>query len=850
MPFKIQFLVFVLLFKTISGIAQDSTADKIKADIEAAKEDTLKVNLLIRMGRYLLNSTPEQATPYGMQALDLAQKVKFPMGRANAYKTLGMINYYLGNTIATLDYFSQALHVYDSIGYEIGKAKMLNNIGNTYLMNGTNEKALEYFFKSLEVAEKISDKEDIATTFVNIGNIYSYKRATSDKALEFFLKALAISEEIGDKNVIGSSSVNIGEHYLNSDNDDSAVYFFNKSLDAYANTINIPYPLRDMGMYFEKKGDFKKAIQYYQQSYQTAKQFDSKLDMTQTLKVMGDTYFKQKDYVSALITYKHADSIAAEIPAFKELNDSYAGIASTYFKMGKLDSAFHYQKLFSDLSDTINNQMLTEKSNALQKSFEVQSRQNSINLLTKDKELQELDLKRQKLQKTVISGGLALILLIALIILRNYLQTAKTNKLLDKQKVQIENLLENILPAEVAKELQRDGKATPRYYESVTVLFTDFKDFTRHADTLSPQEIVSELNACFIAFDDIIEKYNLEKIKTIGDSYMCAGGIPTENDSHTLNMIHASLEIQAYMESRNSERINNGLQAWNIRIGVHVGPVVAGVVGRKKYAYDIWGGTVNIASRMESNGEPGMVNISAQTYELIKNEYTCVHRGKIFAKNIGEIDMYFVNEKIVYLPENLHVNKGNPDFAGAEDFILSKLKNELPAALLYHNLDHTLDVLNVAMEIGEAQHVSAEEMKIVRIAALYHDAGFIHVYKNHEEKSCDMAREYLPSFDFSPGQISLICDIVMTTKVPQSPISLLEQIMVDADLDYLGRDDVYDTAQKLFEEMQLHNLMPDEKQWIPFQIEFLQQHDYFTAFSKKRRGPKKNLYLKHLMAQV
>ena len=166
------------------------------------------------------------------------------------------------------------------------------------------------------------------------------------------------------------------------------------------------------------------------------------------------------------------------------------------------------------------------------------------------------------------------------------------------------------------------------------------------ADALSPQEVVTELNECFIAFDEIIVKYNLEKIKTIGDSYMCAGGIPTEDDSHIPNIIKASLEIQQYIILWNEKRRANSMPPWEIRIGINTGPLVAGVVGKKKYAYDIWGGTVNIASRMESNGEPGKVNISAATYELIKEKFACTYRRKIYAKNIGEIDMYFVDNEL------------------------------------------------------------------------------------------------------------------------------------------------------------------------------------------------------------
>jgi adenylate cyclase len=647
MDVKRQFLNVILIFLSISGVAQDSTADKIKADLSVSREDTNKVILQLRLSEYYLNSDPEDARRYSLQALALAQRLKFHSGCAHALKNIGSSYFLQGNTLPTLDYYGQALHMYDSIGDLVGKAKLLNNLGSIYYVNGTDDKALEYFFNSLEVAEKIGAKSDIATAYANIASVYANKRATNDKELEFLLKALDISEEIDNKNVIGAVSVNIGEIYFGLQKDDSALFYYYKSLDAYANTINIPYPLRDIGIFYARKGDFKKAIAFHEKSYKMALQFDSKLDMTQTLKSLGDTYFKKGDYLSALSSYKQADSIAGIIPALKELDDGYAGMAATYFGMGDYNKAFIFQKKFSDLADTLNNQMLADKLTSLQRNFEIQTKQSHINLLTKDKKLQELDLNSQKLQKTIISGGLALILIIALIIFRNYLQSAKTNKLLDLQKVQIETLLQNILPAEVAKELQKNGRATPRYFEHASVLFTDFKDFTKHADSLSPQEIVSELNSCFMAFDDIIEKYNLEKIKTIGDSYMCAGGITSANTAHTLNMIQASHDIQLFMNLRNEERTFQGQEPWNLRIGIHVGPVVAGVVGKKKYAYDIWGSTVNIASRMESNGEPGLINISAATYEQIREHYDCVHRGKIFAKNIGEIDMYFVDKKHV-----------------------------------------------------------------------------------------------------------------------------------------------------------------------------------------------------------
>jgi class 3 adenylate cyclase len=238
----------------------------------------------------------------------------------------------------------------------------------------------------------------------------------------------------------------------------------------------------------------------------------------------------------------------------------------------------------------------------------------------------------------------------AFVIYRYYLKSLKTNKILDKQKDEIEGLLLNILPREVASELKNNGISKPRFFKEVCVLFSDFKGFTLIADKMSPSELVEELNECFIAFDSIAEKYGLEKIKTIGDSYMCASNLPSDLPDHFYKMIKGGMEMQQFIEGWNAGRLIEGKEPWQIRIGVHAGPVVAGVVGKKKYAYDIWGSTVNIASRMESSGTPGKVNISEFTYEKVKDRFECVHRGKISAKNVGDMEMYYVeSEKVPHV---------------------------------------------------------------------------------------------------------------------------------------------------------------------------------------------------------
>lgn len=215
-----------------------------------------------------------------------------------------------------------------------------------------------------------------------------------------------------------------------------------------------------------------------------------------------------------------------------------------------------------------------------------------------------------------------------------------------KEKQKSDYLLLNILPEQIAAELKESGRADPRHFKEITVLFTDFKGFTQLAEQMTPEQLVHELDVCFRYFDDIMGKYGLEKIKTIGDAYMCAGGLPRKNVTHAVDCVLAALEIQAFMEEQKSAKEAAGQPYWELRLGIHTGNVVAGIVGKKKFAYDIWGDTVNLASRMESSGAPGRINISSSTYELVKEFFVCQYRGEIEAKNKGKVKMYFVHSII------------------------------------------------------------------------------------------------------------------------------------------------------------------------------------------------------------
>ncbi len=215
-------------------------------------------------------------------------------------------------------------------------------------------------------------------------------------------------------------------------------------------------------------------------------------------------------------------------------------------------------------------------------------------------------------------------------------------KNLEEERLKSDRLLLNILPESIAEELKKTDRVRPLNYEVATVMFTDFVGFTSSAEKLPAQDLVSQLDECFRAFDEITRRNGLEKIKTIGDAYMAVAGVPSPTPSHARDCVQAALEIADFMAARQNQREREGLAHWELRIGVHTGPLVAGVVGSDKFVYDVWGDTVNTAARMESSGAPGRVNVSGTTHDLIQDAFECEYRGKIAAKNKGSIDMYFV----------------------------------------------------------------------------------------------------------------------------------------------------------------------------------------------------------------
>ncbi|MBN1185949.1 MAG: HD domain-containing protein [Bacteroidales bacterium] len=380
-------------------------------------------------------------------------------------------------------------------------------------------------------------------------------------------------------------------------------------------------------------------------------------------------------------------------------------------------------------------------------------------------------------------------------------------------------------------------------FKMATVLFANIHGFTKIATSSNSEALMDELDTIFLKFDNIVKKYNIQKIKTIGDTYMCAGGIPVKNQTNPIEVVLAALEMKDFLTSlQGSHDVRQKI--WDIRLGIHTGPVSANITGKRKVAYDIKGETVNIASRIESSADMDKLFISVMTYELVKEFFDCEYFGRVPVKYTGDLELFVVKSiKPEYTIDGKGIlpnDKFNTKFAlikfyDLQEIILDRLERELPNNLYYHNVKHTVDVVTEVELIGWAEGISEEDILLLKTAALFHDAGHVISYDNHENYGTDLVREYLPNFNYTTQQINKICDLIMATKLPPNPKNKLEEIICDSDLDYLGRSDFIPVSNTLYKELKERSKIGTLNEWNKLQIDFISNHQYFTKTARNLR---------------
>jgi class 3 adenylate cyclase/Tfp pilus assembly protein PilF len=568
------------------------------------------VRILQNISFEYLDTDPDKGLLWAQRELALAKKIGWRKGEGLGYNMIGQQHQMKGDYPEALEAFFTALKINEQVGTKLGVCYSLNMIGAVYDDTKQYGKALKYYTRSLDIATEIGRKNRMQAAFGNRGSLYKklgrYKEALAD--LE---RSRALAEELGDM-------------------------------------VNVEIAISNIGGVYHAMGRDAMAVAYYHRAMLLAREIDDKLGVGLNMGNMAESHVAiaksttptppdslvppgREANLSLAVRYlKEAINICQETKYKEGILNLAQTLSDAYALQGDSAGALRAYKLFTSMKDSL----YTLANN---KQMGILETKRALELKDKDIEIGKLKVAAKRTERYVFISGIVLLLVIMTIMFRSY-------KLLSEEKKRSDGLLLNILPSEVANELKEKGGAEARQYDEVSVLFTDFVQFTNVSERLTPQQLVKELHEYFTAFDSIIAKSGMEKIKTIGDAYLAVSGLPVADPRHAQKAVTAAIAIRDFVEER---RKKGG--PFEIRVGINSGAVVAGIVGVKKFAYDIWGDTVNTAARMEQHGAPGRINISQATYELVKDEFLCTRRGRIAAKNKGEVDMYFV-ETLVSVP--------------------------------------------------------------------------------------------------------------------------------------------------------------------------------------------------------
>ncbi len=509
-------------------------------------------------------------------------------------------------------------------------------LGDTKRLMGNLQEALEAYFKSAEVAKKENLIAAEGSSYGAIADIYSISD-NHKNAMLYYDRAISILRKTEDTIAFASYILNAGDALLTNKQYDSALTYFNESGELFEQVnykVGKAYNLGNIGMVYASTGKKDLAEMNINEAVNILEESGDYHPICVYLVSMADIYLEKNEHKIAINYAQRSLELAKKYGLKEQISDANLKLSELYELIGELVFSYKHYKDHIVYRDSLINIETVQNLAEQRSDFEVSQKQIEVDLL---------DQRRKNQRNIAIATAVALVLIgiLAVGLYRRNNFIRKTKQIIEAERDRSDTLLLNILPAETASELKQNGSVKAKKYDSVTVLFTDFKGFTNYSEKLSPEALVETIGFYFSKFDAIIEKHGLEKIKTIGDAYMCAGGLHTNENDHAQRMVQAAFEIVNFVEETKNDVAASEL-TFDIRIGINTGPVVAGVVGTKKFAYDIWGDTVNVASRMESMSEPGKINIGESTYHFVKDHYTCEYRGEIEAKNRGAMKMYFV----------------------------------------------------------------------------------------------------------------------------------------------------------------------------------------------------------------
>lgn len=632
-------LAFLAFFGT--GV-QAQTKDSLLAVWNDEKQsDSIRVEAYkAYIWDWYLFSDLDSALILSEKLFDFAQAKQFPRAENQGNMFKGIVYNVLGNLEEALPYFQKSLKGSQKINDLWGESEILICLGVFYDDQGDYPSALEYYNKALLIDEALENWGGMAMSLNNIGNILAIQDEL-ERAREYYERALFIDEELGVKQGIVSALINIGSIDLSLDKTDDAIKNLERALAVnkeIEDLTGLSFILFSLGNAMSKTGESTKALEYFERALAATEKGGNNIDKPKVLNAIGNYHRKGGNYKLALNICKESLILSQKTGSLNSQKEAHYCLYSSYKQLNNSSEALLHLEQMMQLKDSIFNEENTKKLTRIEMQYDFKRKEAAIQAEQEKKDaIAEQKLKQQTMVRNGFIGGFAVVLIFAGVFFN------QRNKI-GKEKARSEELLLNILPEETAQELKDKGSSDAKLIAKTSVLFTDFKGFTEMSEKLSPKELVKDLHECFSEFDRICEKYGIEKIKTIGDAYMAASGLPSPSATHAVDIVKAGLEMAAFVEIGKANKKKQNLPFFEIRIGVHTGPVVAGIVGIKKFQYDIWGDTVNTAARMESSGAVGKVNISQSTYDIIKDMplFSFESRGKIAAKGKGEIQMWFV----------------------------------------------------------------------------------------------------------------------------------------------------------------------------------------------------------------
>ncbi len=512
--------------------------------------------------------------------------------------------------------------------------------GNAFRLKSDLQQALENYFQAALIASDADWQGKLGAAYLTIADAYSIM-GNHRNAVDYYQRSIDLLRQERDSINLASALLNAGDEFFNNAKLDSAMTLFRESEQIFRALdfkTGVAYNLGNVGLVYAEQNQDSLAEANINEAIAFLESLQDYYPISVYLIYMSDIYQRKNKRQAAISYAQRSLDLAQENSLRDQAGEAHRKLSELYEASGNFEQAFFHFQAHINYRDSIQNLEAVQNMADLRTDFEISQKQTEIDLLEKEAQLRKA---RQKTFNYAFGIGLLSFCLIAIGLFRRNSFIKRTTAIIERERKRSDNLLENILPAETAVELKRYGKVHAKRFGSVTVMFTDFKDFTAYSEALTPELMVKSIDLYFSRFDEIMEKYGLEKIKTVGDAYMCAGGLPYVTLDHAKKMTLAALEILRFVETMRADP-NNELAPFEIRMGINTGPVIAGVVGTKKFAYDIWGDTVNIAARMEANGEIGRINISQSTYDLIRDDFECEYRGELEVHNKGPMPMYFV----------------------------------------------------------------------------------------------------------------------------------------------------------------------------------------------------------------